>query len=90
MFRAASSSEALEQGGSGGTVPPTRSSYICNVVHVAWNIDADKCAGEFDAITDTACSKSVAGNGWLEEYLERLESIGARPQLLTNDGYLDT
>ncbi|CAE7367423.1 GIP, partial [Symbiodinium microadriaticum] len=59
----------------------------CNVVHVAWNIDKNDLSAGFDAITDTACSKSVAGNDWMEEYTTRLENLGVRPQLLTNNEY---
>ncbi|CAE6922017.1 RE2 [Symbiodinium sp. CCMP2592] len=77
--------DAAEHGGSGGAGPNTKASYMCNVVYVAWNIEEDICTGEFDAITDTACSKSVAGNGWLDEYIGRLERIGERPRLLPND-----
>ena len=65
-----------------------KSSYMtCNVVHVAWNIDKNDLSAGFDAITDTACSKSVAGNDWMEEYTTRLENLGVRPQLLTNNEY---
>ena len=74
-----------DQGGDGGVQPATKTSYVCNVVHVAWNIEVDTCDGEFDAITDTACSKSVAGHAWLEEYIGRLAKIGEKPQLLFND-----
>ena len=65
-----------------------KSTYMtCNVVHVAWNMDKKDLSAGFDAITDTACSKSVAGNDWMEEYTSRLEDIGVKPQLLTNDEY---
>ncbi|CAE7917780.1 RE2 [Symbiodinium sp. KB8] len=67
---------------------PLKSTYMtCNVVHVAWNMDKKDLSAGFDAITDTACSKSVAGNDWMEEYTTRLEDIGVKPQLLTNDEY---
>ncbi|CAE7239737.1 GIP, partial [Symbiodinium necroappetens] len=73
--------------GDDNRAPLKSASMTCNVVHVAWNMDKKDLSAGFDAITDTACSKSVAGNDWMEEYTSRLEDIGVKPQLLTNDEY---
>ena len=64
----ATSTRKTENGNGGGAGP--KSNFPCHVVHVTWDIEDQAESPRLLAITDTACSKSVAGARWLEGYLE--------------------
>ena len=51
------------------------------VVHVAYEVGDWNHEGLY-AITDCACSRTVAGEGWLQQYLEVSRRHGLREQLL--------
>ena len=81
---AASSSTGATTSGTppGGKGAGPRSSYACHVVHVTWDLENDKGPSTLAAITDTACSKSVAGLPWIEHYITAAEQAGYRPIIL--------
>ena len=51
------------------------------VVHVAYEVGEWSTDGLF-AITDSACNRTVAGEGWLQQYLEVSRRHGLKEQLL--------
>ncbi|CAE7939825.1 FTSH1, partial [Symbiodinium necroappetens] len=53
--------------------------FPCHVVHVTWEIDG-YVNDDLLAITDTACSKSVAGSSWIDSYLTEARRLGCDPQ----------
>ncbi|CAE7324462.1 GIP, partial [Symbiodinium microadriaticum] len=55
------------------------SQYPCHVVHVTWEIEGYKNK-DLLAITDTACSRSVAGAAWVDTYLIEARRLGCDPQ----------
>ena len=70
-------------GGNGGAPPKPsgpRDNFPCHVVHVTWDIEQDK-AGSFQAITDTACSKTVAGAPWMDAYFVAAKKAGFEPEI---------
>ena len=81
----------LNQGKNGGTTassttagtsgpgqgPSVKNSYQCHVVHMTWDLN-EKTSEDLMAITDTACSRSVAGGPWLERYLQVLDKKGGK------------
>ncbi|CAE7751606.1 RE1 [Symbiodinium sp. CCMP2592] len=73
-------------GGGGGpttTKPETqRTNFPCHVVHVTWDLGEAE-AERLLAITDTACSRSVAGSGWVDGYIEEAKRRGCEPQFLS-------
>ena len=70
-----SSTTATSGSGHGQGV---KNSYQCHVVHVTWDLN-EKTSEDLMAITDTACSRSVAGAPWLERYLEAVSKHGGKP-----------
>ncbi|CAE7834160.1 GIP, partial [Symbiodinium necroappetens] len=63
--------------GAGKKADTTKDAYV---VHVAYEV-GDWGEGLY-AITDSACSRTVAGEGWLQQYLEATRKYGTREQLL--------
>ena len=55
------------------------SQFPCHVVHVTWEIEGYKNK-DLLAITDTACSRSVAGAAWVDTYLAEARRLGCDPQ----------
>ncbi|CAE7848261.1 GIP, partial [Symbiodinium necroappetens] len=55
------------------------SQFPCHVVHVTWEIEGYKNR-DLLAITDTACSRSVAGATWVDTYLAEARRLGCDPQ----------
>ena len=70
-----SSTTATSGSGHGQGV---KNSCQCHVVHVTWDLN-EKTSEDLMAITDTACSRSVAGAPWLERYLEAVSKHGGKP-----------
>ena len=60
---------------------PVKPSYPCHVVHVTWEISESSPPGLL-AITDTACSRSVAGAGWIDLYLAEARRAGCEPMFI--------
>ncbi|CAE7724502.1 GIP [Symbiodinium sp. CCMP2592] len=58
-----------------------RDNFPCHVVHVTWDIEQDK-GSSFQAITDTACSKTVAGAPWMDAYFVAAKKAGFEPEIL--------
>ena len=58
--------------GTSGTAPICEN-YPCHVVHVTWDLDQEKAPL---LITDTACSKTVAGSPWMESYITAARRLG--------------
>ncbi|CAE7227793.1 RE1 [Symbiodinium sp. CCMP2456] len=56
--------------------------FPCHVVHVTWDLAQPAEASNLLGITDTACSKSVAGMPWVETYLNEAKKVGFRPPFL--------
>ena len=57
------------------------------VVQVAYEV-GDSGGSKLYAITDTACSKSVMGQGWLESYLKLARNAGVQVQFVnTSDDF---
>ncbi|CAE7245428.1 RE1 [Symbiodinium sp. CCMP2592] len=56
--------------------------FPCHVVHVTWDLaqPAENCS--LLGITDTACSRSVAGVPWIEAYMNEAKKVGFRPPFL--------
>ncbi|CAE7470136.1 RE2 [Symbiodinium sp. CCMP2592] len=70
--------------GTATTTPPketVKPSYPCHVVHVTWEITGGS-PQELLAITDTACSRSVAGAGWIDLYLTEARRLGCEPMFV--------
>ena len=74
-------------GGDGKDGGDLKTSFHTHVVHVTWDLDREKDDGmvELEAITDTACSRSVAGAGWLDLFIEHTARRGTEPVILPND-----
>ena len=53
-----------------------------SVVQVAFEVGVEP-SGQLLAITGTACSKSVAGQSWLNDYLKAARASGTEVQLMT-------
>ncbi|CAE7293046.1 RE1 [Symbiodinium sp. CCMP2592] len=70
--------------GSGPSSPEKnpKVNFPCHVVHVTWDLNQSTEASSLLGITDTACSKSVAGVPWVESYLNEARKIGFRPPFL--------
>ncbi|CAE7480578.1 GIP [Symbiodinium sp. CCMP2592] len=70
--------------GSGPSSPEKipKVNFPCHVVHVTWDLNQSAEASSLLGITDTACSKSVAGVPWVESYLNEARKIGFRPPFL--------
>ncbi|CAE7216452.1 RE2 [Symbiodinium sp. CCMP2456] len=64
------------------TKDPVRANFPCHVVHVTWEIDANKHQ-DFLAITDTACSRSVVGASWIDSYLAEAKRQGVESQFVS-------
>ncbi|CAE7213744.1 GIP [Symbiodinium sp. CCMP2592] len=62
----------------GGTKDSVKPSFPCHVVHVTWEI-SQSAGQDFLAITDTACSRSVAGAGWIDSYISEAKKKGCEP-----------
>ena len=59
----------------------------CGVVQVAYEV-GDAGGNKLYAITDTACSKSVMGQGWLDSYLKLARDAGIETQFVnTSDDF---
>ncbi|CAE7585010.1 GIP [Symbiodinium sp. CCMP2592] len=70
-------------GNAGGTArDPVKANFPCHVVHVTWDLGGDE-AEKLLAITDTACSKSVAGAAWVDNYVEEAKRRGCEPQFMS-------
>ena len=70
--------------GTSSTTPspaPVKPSFPCHVVNVTWEITEPTPPGLL-AITDTACSRSVAGAGWIDLYLAEARNGGCEPLFL--------
>ena len=61
----------------------TEGSDVGNVVQVAYEV-GDLGGSKLLAITDTACSKSVTGQKWLEDYLKLARASGVEAQFLNS------
>ena len=73
-----STTTSSTRGGNGGG---TSTAYQCHVVHVTW--DLGKAGSHLlHAITDTACTRTVAGTGWLESYLREAKKKGFKASFL--------
>ncbi|CAE7350894.1 unnamed protein product [Symbiodinium sp. CCMP2592] len=84
----------LNQGGGNGAIskglkssPPNankddvpKTSYACHYVYVTWDLDQKVATANLTAITDTACSRSVAGVPWIEKYMVEARKIGFVPE----------
>ncbi|CAE7239464.1 RE2, partial [Symbiodinium sp. KB8] len=75
------SSTTAGTSGSGQAGMGGHRNYQCHVVHVTWDL-GETPPKELNAITDTACSRSVAGAPWLERYLKVTAELGYKPQFL--------
>ena len=62
-----------------GAKADAKTMFPCHVVHVTWEIDGYS-NNDLLAITDTACSKSVAGSSWIDSYLMEARRLGCDPQ----------
>ena len=59
-----------------------KDNFPCHVVHVTWDLSETE-AEKLLAITDTACSKSVAGSGWVDSYVEEAKRQGCTPEFVS-------
>ncbi|CAE7849270.1 unnamed protein product, partial [Symbiodinium sp. KB8] len=57
-----------------------KTSYACHYVYVTWDLDQKLALPNLTAITDTACSRSVAGVPWIEKYMVEAKKIGFVPE----------
>ena len=91
--KTAPSTQASSTGGTLGSGSGSSSSdknakvnYPCHVVHVTWDLAQPTAASSLLGITDTACSRSVAGVPWVESYLNsylnEARKVGFRPPFL--------
>ncbi|CAE7621529.1 GIP [Symbiodinium sp. CCMP2592] len=78
---AASTSTTATPTTSPTKTPATRENYPCHVVHVTWDLEKDRAKG-LQAITDTACSKTVAGSPWIENYITAAREVGYEPEIV--------
>ena len=62
-----------------GAKADAKTMFPCHVVHVTLEIDG-YTNDDLLAITDTACSKSVAGSSWIDSYLMEARRLGCDPQ----------
>ena len=69
-------------GSSGNARDPVKANFPCHVVHVTWDLGGAE-PERLLAITDTACSKSVAGAGWVDNYVDEAKRRGCEPQFLS-------
>ena len=67
--------------GSPGRIADGRGAREAYVVHVAYELGDANVSEGLLAITDCACSKTVAGQPWLEAYLVAARQAGLDPQL---------
>ena len=74
---------AGSQTGGNGPSSGVKSSYQCHVVHVTWDL-SEGTTDDLTAITDTACSRSVAGAPWLERYLQLVDKHGGGRPVFVN------
>ena len=80
------SARPISKDGNGASSSPGKpadgkSAREAYVVHVAYELGDAHVKEGLLAITDCACSKTVAGQPWLEAYLEAARSSGLDPQL---------
>ena len=71
--------EREESKGSGQAV---KENYV---VHVAYEVGEDGDTDHLYAITDCACSKTVAGQRWIQNYIAKAKRVGWEPQLIPCD-----
>ncbi|CAE7863930.1 GIP, partial [Symbiodinium necroappetens] len=64
---------------SGNTKEFAKAQYPCHVVHVTWEIEGYQNK-DLLAITDTACSRSVAGAAWVDTYVTEARRLECDPQ----------
>ena len=79
------SSTGATSGSNSSTSTPeknARVNYPCHVVHVTWDLAQPAEASSLLGITDTACSRSVAGVPWIESYMNEAKKVGFRPPFL--------
>ncbi|CAE7838363.1 RE2 [Symbiodinium sp. CCMP2592] len=83
---ATSGSTTAPSSASGG---PAKTAYPCtHVVHVTWDLETDQVPQGLTAITDTACSKTVAGLPWIEKYVNEAQAVGFSPPFVNcNDNF---
>ena len=83
LNRGGASSTTATAGTSSATPPKdsVKPSFPCHVVNVTWEITEPALPGLL-AITDTACSRSVAGAGWIDLYLIEARKAGCEPFFL--------
>ena len=83
LNKGGSNANAGAQGPSSATPPKeqVKPSFPCHVVHVTWEISETPPPGLL-AITDTACSRSVAGAAWIDLYLAEARRAGCEPMFL--------
>ena len=63
-----------------------KTTFQTQIVYVTWDLDAETGSkATLSGITDTACSRTVAGSGWLEMYMDQVGKIGQKPRILSND-----
>ncbi|CAE7510542.1 RE1 [Symbiodinium sp. CCMP2592] len=62
-----------------GSRDDAKAMYPCHVVHVTWEIEGF-VNKDLLAITDTACSRSVAGAAWVDTYLAEARKLECDPQ----------
>ncbi|CAE7644335.1 unnamed protein product [Symbiodinium sp. CCMP2592] len=62
--------------------PKVKSNYPCQLVYVTWDLDEKVPTSNLTAITDTACSRSVAGIPWVEKYMAEAKRVGYLPQVV--------
>ena len=55
------------------------------VVQIAYEVGDDATSDNLYAITDCACSKTVAGQRWIQNYLTKAKKVGWEPQLIPCD-----
>ena len=75
------SKDGIGAGNSPGKPGDGKSAREAYVVHVAYELGDAHVKEGLLAITDCACSKTVAGQPWLEAYLEAAGRAGLDPQL---------
>ena len=83
LNKGGANANAGTQGPSSATPPKeqVKPSFPCHVVHVTWEISETPPPGLL-AITDTACSRSVAGAAWIDLYLAEARRAGCEPMFL--------
>ena len=64
-----------------GSATGTSTAFQCHVVHVTWEL-GQGTDNQLCAITDTACTRTVAGTGWLESYLCGARAKAHQPSFL--------